>query len=344
MNDYSISIHPTIHQLNENELNTVVRQSSHGTALSQFGWFAAIEESRPVDPVYVCVNKNGSLVGFIPLFKQDVLLGTVKKLGDPWPGFNEPVVLTDKDVVIQKLIDGITSLRRGQTVADEIRFFSNSHLQYTPFFRNRGYRPEIQGCRFEIPLTRSYRNVVSQMSRSRREDYSNVEESGTTVERLDPTNKNLRAFYTTYKEHVDRVNGNTLPLELFTELSRHYGDYFVLLRATNSGEAVGYKINVRDPDRSVIHFIWLAMREDSYEYYPREAIYSHCIKQGIANGFDRIDLGGTEPDLTNGSFRYKNQLGAEMKPIVTLTRVRGGALARSVGSGIKALISPFQTG
>jgi|GEM_PF-5621787 len=84
---------------------------------------------------------------------------------------------------------------------------------------------------------------------------------------------------------------------------------------------------VVDEEQDQLHLLFPGYRHDDNRRFPGEALYRAAARWAIDEGIATCNFGGTDPDVENGVYRFKSELGATPAPTLRWERM-GSALGR----------------
>lgn len=327
----TVRIHQSIDEINENQWNSVVEQSDRGSVFHRTEWLRAVEEGLGRTARHLVVEKDGNPVSVFPHFL--VRIDTpdfvpawfdapgLKHLTSIDPGFGGPLFVGDERSNFEVTFDHVDQLfSDNDAIQHLLKPYDTTFVRYASRLADRGYRPTVNSCRFVIDLRRGWDAVESNMDRSKRSNLERARESSATVEDQPLDDSAVEKFYRTYDEAMDRVDGTTYPIEFFDSLERELADRIKLFTVHVDGEFAGGQLYLLDEEGSTIHEFFRGLSAEFFEYNPTELLGERAMKWGIEHGYDEYDLGSTTADFTDGSFVYKDELGADLRPILRWER------------------------
>ena len=337
MSEKTVQIYQSIDDVNENQWNTLVEQSERGTVFHRAGWLRAVERGLGRPARHLVVKKGGNPISVFPNFLVDVGVSDVvpmspdglrlKRLASSDPGFGGPLFVGDERSNFEVAFDHAERLLSATDAVHHLLKPSDAGFaRYTTHLADRGYRPTVRSCRFVIDLRRGWDAVEDGMARSKRSNLDSARENPMTVENPPLDESVLESFYGTYRAAMERVDGKIYPFEFFESLADDLADRVELFTATVDGEFAGGQLYLLDDERSTVREFFRGIDAEYFEYNPTELLGERAMKWAIERGYDEYDLGSTTPDFTDGSFTYKDELGAEIRPI--LLWERGGSAVR----------------
>lgn len=331
MSTKTIRVHRSVTEINENQWNNVVEQSDRGTVFQRTEWLRAVEDGLGRTPRHLVVTKDDNPVGVfphflvpvdLPDFVPAVLVGHgLKRLTSLDPGFGGPLFVGDERSNFEVTFDNVDYLFSDTDAMQHLLIPADGDFaRYASRLTDRGYRPTVTSCRFVVDLRDGWEAVKSGMDRSKRANLADASQSPATVAERRLDDSVLRQFYETYAQAMERVDGTTYPFEFFESLAHELGDRVKLFTVHVDGEFAGGQLYLLDDERSAIHEFFRGLDAEFFEYYPTELLGKQAMQWGIEHGYDEYDLGRTSGDFTDGSFTYKAELGADIRPILAWER------------------------
>lgn len=328
MTEKDIRIYDSINEVSENQWNNVVKQSDRGSVFHRAGWLRTVEESLDSTARHFVIEKGGNPIALIPNFVKPIGFPSslapladrvdAERLTSIEPGFGGPLFVGSERSNFDLMFDHADRLFADDALVNHrVKTVSDGFVRYLRPFADYGYRVRTTTCRFTIDLERGWEAIEADMDKSKRSHLAEARENEATVHERSPDGDALRNFYDTYRTAMERVDGTTYPFEFFEQLGEELTDHVKLLTVEVEGKFAGGRLYLLDEDRSTIHAFFRALDDEYFEYYPTELLDEHAMKWGIERGYEAYDLGSTPSDFTDGSFRYKYELGAEPRPILT---------------------------
>lgn len=328
MAEKDIRIYDSINEVSENQWNNVVKQSERGSVFHRAGWLRTVEESLGLTPRHFVIEKGGNPIALIPNFVERIDLPSslspladrldAKRLTSIEPGFGGPLFVGSERSNFELMFEHVGWLFGDDDyVNHRVKTVSDGFVRYLRPFADYGYHVRTTTCRFTINLERGWEAIEADMDKSKRSHLADARKNEAMVYEQSLDGNVLGKFYDTYRTAMERVEGTTYPFEFFEQLGAELADHVKLLTVEIEGEFAGGRIYLLDESRSTIHAFFRALDDEYFEYYPTELLDEHAMKWGIENGYEEYDLGSTPSDFTDGSFRYKYELGAEPRPILT---------------------------
>lgn len=328
MSKKEIRIYDSINDLNENQWNDVVNQSELGSVFHRAGWLRAVEEGLGRTARHLVIEKGGNPVALLPNFVEEVDLPSsvpsvvnrfgAKRLTSVEPGFGGPLFMGSERSNFELMFDHIDRLFEGDDLINHrVKTASDEFVRYSRPFAQYGYQLESGICRLLVDLDQGWEAIEANMNKSKRSNLSDARENPATVYERSLDGAALEEFYDTYREAMDRVGGTTYPFAFFERLGEEFAEHVELFTVEIDGEFAGGQLYLLDEGQSTIHCFFQAVDEAFFEYYPSELLDEYGMKWAIERGYGEYDLGSSPPDFTDGSFKYKNELGAYPRPVLS---------------------------
>ena len=344
-----VSVTDSIENVNSNQWNNVVEQSTLACVYHRYEWLSAIEAGLPHEPRHFVVTKKNNPVAVFPNFVTP--LGRVKRLSSIRPGFGGPVVTTDEERAVTLLLDAAADSCRGTVLFSELRPYDQGYVRYHELLTGRGYSPAILSTRFRLELTRGLNDIFAEMDGERRRGIRRGHDREFEIvdERVDE--RTLAAFYDDYATVQARVDQPTLPRSFFLALDR-FEDRVKVFSLHADGDRRGMFLYLLDDEQSTLQHVFTAVTEAHFAYRTPELLHEHAIRWGIENGYETYELRGSPSDFRNGVFRFKELFGAQPVPQLVYERGRpasalfllnaGRSLARRIRYWANAIPEPIR--
>lgn len=319
------TVHRSIEDVNENQLNSLVAHADGGTLFHRHEWLSAVEESVEQEPRHIMTMKSGNPVGFLPNFVQDLPLpsemgarvaGTLpfEMVEPPLPGYGGPIITGDREENLNHLFDLDHLTAGSRTLFHRVQTFDLGAVRYGRYFEALGYSPRLTKCDFFLDLRDEWETIRDNMDASRRREMRRAIEQDHDVE-IAHLGDDLERTYEMYVSNMERVGGEILPRALFEALDDRLPEQVRVFRATVDGEEVGRYVYLLDDESGVLHH-WLSAigDADNFEYYPSELLHRQAIQWGSEQGYDQYCFGPTNPHFSDSVFKFKEKYGATPHP------------------------------
>jgi predicted N-acyltransferase len=331
MSEKTFQIYDSINDLNENQWNDVVKQSERGSVFHRAGWLRAVEEGLGRSARHLVLEKGNNPIALLPNFVREVDLPSslpsvvdrfdAKRLTSIEPGFGGPLFMGSERSNFEMMFDHIDRLlERDDIVNHRVKAANDEYLRYSRPFSEYGYQLSSDICRLIIDLDQGWDSIESNMNKSKRSNISKARENDATVHERSLEGEALDTFYETYQEAMDRVGGTAYPYAFLERIGEEMADRTELFTVEVDGEFAAGQVYLVDDEQSSVHCFFQAVDEDYFDYYPSELLDEHGMKWAIEREYSEYDLGSSPSDFTDGSFRYKNELGARPRPVLSWER------------------------
>lgn len=319
------TVHRTVSDVGEGQLNNLVTQSDGGTLFHRYEWLAAIEEGLPHEPRHVQVLKDGNPVGFLPNFAQEVPLPSdvgsrvaetlpFEVVMPPPPGYGGPIATGDEGATLNCLFDPDRLTDRFRTLAHVVHTFDLETIRYGRYLEACGYSPRLTECGLFLDLDQDWGDVRANMHSSRRRAMDSAVEQDYEVT-ITELGDDLDRTYDEYVGNMERVGGDVLPRAVFDALADRIAERVLVFTAVVDGEEAGRYVYLLDDESGVVHHWLSAIGDEAYfESSPSELLHRRAIRWGIQRGYDQYCFGPTNPHFSDSVFRFKAQYGAKPLP------------------------------
>ncbi|MHC3436916.1 lipid II:glycine glycyltransferase FemX [Natrialbaceae archaeon A-gly3] len=303
--------------VNRNQWNQVVEQSPLGTVYHRYGWLEAVEHGTDHEPRHLVVSKKGNPIAIFPNFVTT--FGPVRRLTSIAPGFGGPVVMTDEEESLTRLLEAVTDVRERTIVSNQLRTYGQDYVRYNDLLTDYGYDLRVEWCRFVLDLDRGVDELFADMDSERRRGIRRGHDQDVDIVDEELTGRALSRFYDNYATVMDRVGQPDVPRSFFLELGE-FDERVKLFSLEVEGTDCGSFLYLLDDERSTIHHAFTGVTREHLEYHAAELLHEHAIKWGIEHGYETYDLRGARTDFRDGVFRFKEDFGARAVPLLTWER------------------------
>lgn len=311
MSEPTWSVHDSVAELEGNEYEHLLEQSSTASVYHHPGWLGALERGLDKEPRHVVVRVDGNPVGALPNFLDRMDPTPFARLVSVNPGRGGPVLSSSWEPVLDAAFEALDELLGRRVVEHELRTDVPDLLSLASYVEETGYDVSVGG-KFVLRLDGDWDSVLEGMHKDRRYDVRKATETEHEVRELELTDDVLDDFYEDYCRKMDELGTQTHPRSFFDELFRGLEDRLVLLTNVAEGERRGYHLYLLDDYQSTIRHYVMTVTRDDYDYYSGELMHRHMIRRGLEEGWDRYDFGGRDVDFRDGGYRYKAQFGGEL--------------------------------
>ena len=309
----------SIEDVNRNQWNHVVEQSTLGTVYHRYGWLRAIEFGTPHEAKHFVASKSGNPIAIFPNFVVEHEQLPISHLHSIKLGFGGPVATTDEEEAIQLFLDEIPGACNETVVSNQIRTYGKGYSRYHEIFEEHGYRQKLLDCNFELDITRDWEEILSEMDSSRRRAIKRGHENDFEIVDEEITPQTMSEFYDGFSSVMERVDGYQLPRSFFVELARFTERVKVLSLRADGGKRGSILLLLNDEQSSLV-YEESAIEKEHFEYNSSELLHEHAIRWGQRNGYDTYNFRGAELDFRDGVFRFKEKFGAHPVPALVWER------------------------
>jgi len=315
---FNVTILDSITHFNKNQWNSLVEQTKLGTVFHKYEWLKAIEEGIGLEPRHIVVRKGENPVGIFPNFISKIRKTPFKIMTSAGPSYGGPIITTKDERQILDLIFNSVSKIFGVTVIwHRIRTHNLENVKYEHHFEKKGYNSNIQSCDFVINLNKGEENIKSEMRKFRRRNLTRILERDHYIKDENINEKTLNDFYKSYRKVIEKVQGHLLPFSFFISMMKNLANRMKIFSAYVDEINIGKTLLLLDKEKQLIYSFLSGIEKSSFEYYPYELTHWHSIKWGMENGYKKYVLGATSADFTDGRFKFKEEFGGEIIPILS---------------------------
>lgn len=324
MTDYTVTVHDSIDDIDENQWNNLVRQSDLGSLFHRAEWCRVVERTLDHTARHVVVSTDGNPVAILPNFLStlhipgwDHLVNRIplSEIVSSRPGFGGPIISSDESRCFDLLIEAVEDIG-GPTLMHTVRTNDLGFSRYGKAFAKRGYTPLCLNCRFRVDLNREWESIRDEMDKERRRALRKMDDHDVEIRR-EGLDEDLDTTYEAYRKNIDRAGGSPFPRRFFEALHEQLGEAVTVSIVTVDGQDVGRFIYLHDDDQDTLHHYFAAVGdEDYFEYHPSELLTADGIRWGQEQGYRYFDFGATGADFADGSFQYKECYNGELVPTI----------------------------
>lgn len=307
-----------IETIDQERWNNVVKRVPISSVFHRYEWLASIEEATSLESCHVLARKDGNLIGMCPNFVTSIKKTPFYRIVSGEIGSGGPLIQTDEDEVLPGLLKTL-SAASSSSIQHEMNVYDVEFSRYGEPLHNLGYEPCISHCRFVLDLNNSWEEIMGGMDKNRRYNINKaIEQDNEIIEGC--SKKELNSFYDAYSATMNRVGGIAQSFEWFQSLIHRMPERVWLFTAVVENDTVGHHFYVADDEQSSFHHMFAGVEAEDFDYYPSELLHRNAIKLARKEGFDSYDFGGTPADFKDGIFKYKEQYGGSIQPIMTWTK------------------------
>jgi len=298
--------------------NSLVRHSKLGSLFHSYEWLLAVEEGLRLKARHVLAyDETGNLIGLIPNFVLKIRDTPLYHVVSTSPGFGGPLAATREEEVMVAMLRKVASACSICAVDHIIVAHKPGYVRYSALLRELGYKSEIKWCTFKLDLSRGWDHIEKVMSKKRRNRLRKGRKFAYEVLEAEPGGETLRRFYEVYVDVIRRTGGRPYPMSFLQALVNKLGDKVKLFLIMVEGEFCGGFLYLLDPDRQSMHQFFGSIEKVCFKYCASELLHEYAIKWGIERGYREYSFGGSTADFRRGTFRFKEEFGGEVEPVLS---------------------------
>jgi hypothetical protein len=315
---FDIQVLNSIEHEDKNQWNSFVEQSKLGNLFHRYEWLKAIEEGIGLEPKHIVVKKGNNPVGILPNFISKIKKTPFKIMTSAGPSYGGPIIANkDERKILDLIFNHISKILSVGFVWHRIRTHNLENIRYEHYFKNKGYSSSIESCDFVINLDKGEKNIKLEMRKFRRRNLTRILEKDYYIKDENINEKTLNEFYKSYIKVIDKVQGHLLPFSFLTSMMNNLADRMKIFNAYIDDINIGRTLILLDKEKQVIYSFLSGIEKSSFEYFPYELTHWHSIKWGIENDYKKYVFGATSADFTSGRFKFKEEFGGEIIPILS---------------------------
>lgn len=291
-------INITVKEINSSDWDNFVRCDSRANIFHTPYWADTLRDSYQLNSKVVIIEKNGSVIGGVPICLTSGWFGYRKFVSLPYSDYCIPLVSGDSD---------LESLSRYI-----IDYSLREHIEQTElrweYSRDAGFLPVTKYVRHYILLSESVQNVYKKFSRTQKQNIGIAEKQGVEI-RWGSDLEYLKKFY-----HLQCLTRRRQGLPV-----QPWGFFKAILKNVLAKEH-GFIVLAYKGDQCLAGGLFLAWNKNimykyaaseaaGQNYRPNHMIIWRVIEWACANGYQYFDFGRCE--MTNEGLRtFKNRWGA----------------------------------
>lgn len=318
-NVYVYTLEPLTPQ-NYDDWDSVIQQCPNSTAFQSTTWRDALANSfKQLDPVYLLIKQESTVIGGIPAFVFTPIPGIRLWHSMPWNLFGGPQIIDSAQVNPANLFSTIetyletTSTEKGWC---ELCWTLSSEdtKKYGDLLTGIGYE---QTERFtHILKTNGNVDALWHAYNKRvRGAVRKAQKSGVEVTDT-KSDADLSTFYDMYLMTLKRLGGTPKPRSLMKMLLQH--GVAKLAIATYQGTIIAGLLYLCF-NRTVT--LWCEASVPAYlKYRPNNAIFHHIITWACKAGYEWVDFGASPPE-NQGLIAHKEQYRAQKTDFCSWTKI-----------------------
>lgn len=309
----------TLTPQNYNEWESVIKQCSNATIFQSIEWRNALANSfKQLNPVYLFIKQNETVIGGIPAFVFQPILGIRLWNSMPWNLFGGPQITDSAQVNPKDIFSTIetyletTSKQKGWCEASWTLSPTDS-AKYGDYLTEHGYATterftHILNTKNDIDtLWNAYNKRVRGAVRK-------AQKSGVEVVNTDKE-EDLAKFYDMYLLTLKRLGGTPKPCSLMKMLLQQSIAKLAIAKYNNTIIAGLLYLFY---NRTVT--LWCEASLPEYlQYRPNNAIFHHIITWACEHGYERVDFGASPPE-NKGLIAHKEQYCAKRTNFYSYTK------------------------
>lgn len=302
----------SIEEVNSGQWDNVVRQSKTGKKKDLSNYWRALENGKRGEPIIFVALKKDNIVGFISGHIQKVFLGQ-KILRT-----NTPVTISNEENVLRVLFDNLEDFCIEKDVLyHEMRTIKMEDTRFNGFLEEEGYESKIFSCQHRLDLDQNMQNLIEGMSNSRRKSFRKMKDSD-NVQISDPSKEDLINFYEGTKKYQRRPEVPFNTLGFYENLAVIEG--IRIASYQSEGEKVAENLYVIDESENTVHYLQSAVYEGYRQKNALEEIHAYAISNFHEN-YEIYNFGDNEAHFRDGIFKFKQQYGCYLKPVIQWKRI-----------------------
>jgi len=301
---------------NQGEWDAVIQQCPHTTALQSLAWRDALTDAfRQLNPVYMLIKQQGTVVGGLPAFVFQPIPGIRLWHSMPWNLFGGIHLMKGTGLNSEVLITSIeaAAIENGWC---EIRWtLTPEHTTiYGDFFIEKNYERTDHFTHL-LKTDGNVEGLWHAYNKRVRGAVRKAEKSGVKVTETD-SEEALSVFYDMYRMTVKRVGGTPKPRALMrTLLQRKIAKLAI---ARYEGTIIAGLLYLRF-NRTVT--LWCEASVPAFlKYRPNNAIFHYIITEACREGYEWVDFGASPPENA-GLIAHKEQYKAIRTDFASYTKV-----------------------
>lgn len=262
----------------------------------EWAWRGVLERSFGHTSHYLIARRDGRVAGVLPLVEMRSLLFGHFLCSLPF--LNYGGVLADSDDVAAALVETARELARTCGVR---------HLELRHVGRRLPDAPVKQHkVTMLLPLADG---MWDRFDRKVRNQIRKAEKSGLVAEEGD--RRLLAEFYAVFARNMRDLGTPVYARRFFEEVLAAFPDRTRIVVVRREGVAVAAGLVFRTGAR--VEVPWASSLREFNSLCPNHALYWHVMQSALAAGCELLDFGRSTPD--EGTFRFKQQWGAEARPL-----------------------------
>ena len=303
----------------DSDWDAVIQECPNSNVYQSSVWRDALTHSfKQLNPVYLLIKRDKSLIGGVPAFVFQPIPGIRLWYSMPWNLFGGPLLINSTDVNTDELISSIETYL--QSVGAEKGWSEmcwtlspDDSVKYGDVLTAAGYEKHDHWTHL-LKTDRDIDLLWQAYNKRVRGAVRKAQKSGVKVTDTD-SDEDIAIFYNMYLGTVKRLGGTPKPLKLMEYLLQH--GIAKLAIATYQGTIIAGLLYLHF-NRTVT--LWCeASLPEFLQYRPNNAIFHHIITLACDEGYEWVDFGASPPEST-GLIAHKEQYRAKRTDFCSWTK------------------------
>lgn len=215
----------------------------------------------------------------------------------------------------------------------------SSNKSFSDFLYSNGFfvLPHLV---FKLDISLPWNSLYKKMDRNLRRTINRISESSFFFEVTNDPNKLIFFYYELYLPHVSRKYGKTARIVSFEECKRlsKVGGLFLLKNSQKYVSGLVYSKSGNELNLEIS-----GVRDENLKDNAYYALRYFFVKWAMAQGYEKIVFGMSNPFFTDGTFMYKKKWGMQMGPIEDKNAGIFGVRFNNFSDGVKDFLerNPF---
>ena len=301
---------------NQDAWDAIIQQCPDTTAFQSLAWRDALASAfKQLTPAYLLIKQEDSVIGGLPAFVFQPILGIRLWHSMPWNLFGGIHLINPADVNLETLVTSIetAAVENGWC---EIRWtLTPEHTEiYGDLFTQIGYERTNHFTHL-LKTDEDVDTLWHAYNKRVRGAVRKAEKSGVEVRDTD-NEEALSTFYDMYLMTVKRLGGTPKPRALMQTLLQE--KIARLAIATHSGTIIAGLLYLCFNQTVTL---WCEASVPAFlKYRPNNAIFHHIITQACHEKYEWVDFGASPPENT-GLIAHKEQYRAVRTAFSSYTKV-----------------------
>jgi serine/alanine adding enzyme len=277
-------------------------------------WAVVFAKAFRHQPWFLWVEQNHRIVGVLPMMHISGPVFGNFLVSQPY--LNTGGVLADSSGIASQLIDSAVALAD----ALNVKHLELRHERRIEHDRLNAENTEKVHVRLELPATADelWTGLKSKL-RSQVKRPLNDSSLSVTFGRLD----HLDSFYSVFCRNMRDLGTPPFSRKLFREMLTQFEGSSEICSVSQNGRVIASGFLLHGPEVTLIPSA-SSLREFNHTSC-NMLLYWHCLKRSVERGQKAFDFGRSSRD--SGTFRFKQQWGAEAYPAIWQYCLRKGAIS-----------------